>query len=62
VPDFTIKGGDLIKLGLPVGPVVAQTLQSIERRWITEDFPPAARLRLMADQAVADAMLAAKKA
>ncbi len=62
VPEFVIKGGDLIKRGLAAGPVVAETLKAIEKSWIAEDFPAADRANALADQAVVDATLPSKKA
>ena len=38
-PRFTLGGGDLIAMGLSPGPVVARTLQAIERDWIERGFP-----------------------
>lgn len=37
-PQLGIGGGDLIAMGLPVGPIVAKTLQAIEREWAREGF------------------------
>lgn len=37
-PQLGIGGGDLIAMGLPVGPVVAKTLQAIERDWARGGF------------------------
>ncbi len=62
VPEFPIKGGELVRRGLPVGPLVAKTLKEVETRWISEDFPSVARANILADQAVAEATLASKKA
>jgi poly(A) polymerase len=39
-PRLRIGGGDLIALGLEPGPVVARTLQAIEREWAEAGFPP----------------------
>ena len=61
VPVLPIKGGDLIKLGLPVGPLVAETLKIVEARWISEDFAPG-RIEAIAHQAVIEALSASKKA
>lgn len=58
VPEFPIKGGDLIQKGLRAGPVVAKTLQAAEKQWITELFPAASRAAEIADQLVADALRA----
>ena len=37
-PRFPLTGGDLIALGLPPGPVVARTLQAVERDWVEGGF------------------------
>ena len=52
IPTLVIKGGELISMGLPPGPLVAKTLQAIEAAWIQEDFPDAARQRELAVQGV----------
>jgi len=47
VPRLPITGGQLIKRGVPQGPLVAKTLQAIERQWVDTGFPlgePLARL------------------
>jgi poly(A) polymerase len=38
-PRLAIGGGDLIAMGLEVGPIVAATLQAIERDWAAAGFP-----------------------
>jgi poly(A) polymerase len=55
-PRMPIGGGDLIARGLRPGPVVAATLQAIERRWIAEDFPGRDRLDAIVDQELALAL------
>jgi poly(A) polymerase len=55
-PVLPLKGGDLIARGLRAGPVVAATLQAVERQWIEEGFPDAARVRTIADEKVAQAL------
>jgi poly(A) polymerase len=55
-PTLPLSGGDLIALGLRAGPVVAGTLQAIERQWIEEGFPPADRVRAVAEEMVAQAL------
>ncbi len=60
VPEFQVKGGDLIKHGLIAGPVVAKTLKAIEAAWIAEDFPDNTRVAELTDQLVAGALLATK--
>lgn len=39
VPNLPISGGALIERGLKQGPVVAKTLQAIEKRWVEDGFP-----------------------
>jgi poly(A) polymerase len=39
-PRLRLGGGDLIAMGLEAGPVVARTLQAIEREWAEAGFPP----------------------
>ena len=38
-PRLPLTGGDLIAMGLAPGPVVAATLQAVERAWIAHGFP-----------------------
>jgi poly(A) polymerase len=57
-PRLPIGGGDLVALGLSAGPLVAATLQAIERQWVEEDFPDAARVRSIAGEKVAQALRA----
>lgn len=59
-PRMAIGGGDLIARGLKPGPIVAGTLQAIERRWIAEDFPDRARLDAIADQELVAALRATR--
>jgi poly(A) polymerase len=59
VPTLSIKGGELIAMGLPAGPLVAKTLQAIEAAWIQEGFPDVARQRTLAVEMV-DAALPKK--
>lgn len=50
-PRLPIGGGALIERGLEPGPVVAKTLQSIERRWVEAGFPAGAEFeRLVAEE------------
>jgi poly(A) polymerase len=39
VPRLPVTGGQLIKRGVPQGPLVAKTLQAIERAWVAAGFP-----------------------
>ncbi|MGC1467742.1 MAG: CCA tRNA nucleotidyltransferase [Sphingorhabdus sp.] len=61
VPELLIKGGDLIAMGLRAGPVVAKTLQAIERQWVAESFPAEPRVTEIADQLVEVALRDDKK-
>jgi poly(A) polymerase len=57
-PSLPVGGGTLIARGLSAGPVVAATLQAIERQWIDEGFPPPPRLDAIVDDALAQALRA----
>lgn len=61
VPQFRIKGGDLIARGLPMGPLVARTLKLVEAQWIAENFAND-RIPAITDQAIADALLVSRNA
>jgi len=56
IPRFPLTGGDLIALGLTPGPIVAATLQQIERQWVKDGFPDRDRVEAMARGAVAAAL------
>jgi len=56
IPRFPLTGGDLIALGLTPGPIVAATLQQIERQWVKDGFPDRDRVEAMARAAVAAAL------
>lgn len=62
IPEMTLKGGDLIGLGLTAGPLVAKTLRAVEAQWIAEDFPSLARQNEIARQLAVDALSASKNA
>lgn len=62
IPKFSLKGGELIAMGLEAGPMVAKTLVAIENRWITQGFPEDDRLGEIARQTVAEAISASRKA
>ena len=61
-PDFVIKGGDLIGLGLPVGHMVGKTVHSVEALWMEEDFPPHDRQLEIARQVVETLLSASRNA
>lgn len=53
VPQLPIGGGQLIKRGVPKGPMVAKTLQAIERAWVEAGFPKGQVFDAIVSQAVA---------
>lgn len=53
VPDLPIKGGEIVRRGVQAGPSVARILQSVERRWLQEDFPDPARVSAILDEELA---------
>jgi poly(A) polymerase len=56
-----LSGGNLIDMGLPPGPIVARTLQAIEREWIAQGFPgDAAAQRELARRHVDQALRASQ--
>jgi poly(A) polymerase len=54
-PPFPLSGGELIAMGLQPGPIVAQTMQALERRWVDAGFPDRATVQAMAKAAVGGA-------
>lgn len=38
-PQFPLKGGEIVAMGVGKGPEVARLLQTVEARWIAESFP-----------------------
>jgi len=53
IPQFPLKGGEVVARGVSAGPEVARTLRSIEERWIAEGFPSRERVLDMLDEAIA---------
>lgn len=51
VPRFPLKGGDIVARGVAAGPEVARIMQAVERRWIDEGFPGAARIEELVEEA-----------
>ncbi|MBA4306697.1 MAG: polynucleotide adenylyltransferase [Sphingopyxis sp.] len=62
VPTFGIRGGDVIAMGVPAGPMVAKTLQAIEQAWISDDFPAIDNFLSKSRQIVGALLSATKKA
>jgi poly(A) polymerase len=56
-PRLAVSGGKLIEWGLPPGPVVAHTMQKVQRRWAEAGFPAAeAEQHAIARAAVEEAL------
>jgi poly(A) polymerase len=55
VPRLPISGGQLIKRGVPQGPLVARTLQAIERHWVAAGFPEGEAFKQIVVETIADA-------
>jgi poly(A) polymerase len=55
-PEFPIKGGDIVALGLRPGPKVAALLAQLRQDWIEADFPDGAWVRARAGELVAQAL------
>lgn len=54
MPKFNLKGGALIERGLPAGPIVSTTLQTIKERWVNADFPDTEGLQAIIDEVIAE--------
>lgn len=52
-PRLPLGGGALVARGLAAGPAVARALQTVERQWVSEGFPPAERVNAIADDVAA---------
>ena len=50
VPQFPLKGGEIVERGLAVGPQVAQIRRAVEELWIAEGFPAHDRVQELLDQ------------
>ncbi len=57
-PRLPLSGGALVARGLAKGPDVARALRAVEDRWIAEGFPGEERAAALADEVVAQALLA----
>ena len=52
-PNLPLKGGEIVRRGVQAGPSVARILQSVERRWLEENFPDAPRVSAILDEELA---------
>jgi poly(A) polymerase len=60
-PQLKVGGGKLIALGLPAGPIVAETLQEVQRLWAHAGFPADEAEQLRLAQAAVDQALRASQ-
>jgi poly(A) polymerase len=52
VPQFPLRGGEIVARGVVAGPEVARIMRAVERRWVEEGFPDAARIAEMVEEAL----------
>lgn len=50
IPQFPLKGGEIVARGVSAGPQVARTLRKVEQRWIDEGFPSRTRVLELLDR------------
>lgn len=55
IPQFPLKGGEIVARGIKAGPQVARTLRMVEDRWVAEGFPEAGRVGELLDEALRSA-------
>ncbi|HEX9954239.1 MAG TPA: CCA tRNA nucleotidyltransferase [Allosphingosinicella sp.] len=60
-PRLTVGGGKLIALGLPAGPIVAETLQEVQRLWAAAGFPADEAEQMRLAEAAVDQALRARQ-
>ncbi len=44
IPQFPLKGGEIVARGVDAGPEVARVLRAVENRWLEEGFPDRSRV------------------
>ena len=54
IPEFPLKGGQIVARGVSAGPEVARMLRRVEDRWIAEGFPAAVRVDALLDAELAE--------
>jgi poly(A) polymerase len=52
IPEFPLKGGEIVGRGIAAGPEVARILRAVEARWIDEGFPDRARVEALLDEEI----------
>lgn len=53
IPEFPLKGGEIVARGVGAGPEVARILRRVEAAWIAEGFPDRARTLALLDAEMA---------
>lgn len=53
IPRFRLKGGEIVARGIEAGPEVARILQTVETRWVEEEFPGPDRVAQLLDEELA---------
>jgi poly(A) polymerase len=53
IPQFPLKGGEVVARGIAAGPEVARILQAVEARWIAERFPDKSRVETLLGEVLA---------
>lgn len=53
IPQFELKGGEIVARGVAAGPAVARILQAVERRWVSEGFPDRSRIEALLGEEIA---------
>ena len=53
VPQFPLKGGQIVARGVAAGPEVARVMQAVERRWVEEGFPGPERIEELVGETLA---------
>ncbi|WP_395333665.1 CCA tRNA nucleotidyltransferase [Novosphingobium sp. BL-8H] len=54
IPEFPLKGGQIVARGVSAGPQVARILSRVQDRWIAEGFPAASRVEALLDAELAE--------
>ncbi|MEZ5744178.1 MAG: CCA tRNA nucleotidyltransferase [Sphingomonadaceae bacterium] len=54
IPEFPLKGGEIVAAGVAAGPEVARILQEVESQWIAEGFPPRERVEVILRSILSD--------
>lgn len=54
IPQFPLKGGEIVGRGVGAGPEVARILRRVEDRWIAEGFPERARVEAILESELAN--------